>query len=363
MNVNTQTFKNAFKKYRKRLIYLAITVGVGYFLYRKFLHEKVKFLKEVYDKFSSFNEIISFNSNYENINQQFESSFNNLISSLIEEIKQRIEDEFSLNMLVNQMQTGNQTETIKLWIVLKNRTLIALICSIFVTRTLILLSQTHLLLLEKEYNKNKQIQKSFYEDLLTELWLLAKNFILHMIKQIENKLSPYVENFNIKQLYTEDQIKKEIEILREKVETIIFQEDSIKFLIFNEYIKEIEKKIALYENNNYVNDFKSQQIECFLRFYKTYYDIITSNLFQIVLMKALNSDYSLINEIISLNFEESRKLNVNTEALNGAKIINFLNKIRRQNLEFDHTIFLKKEFYKNAKVLDDFNEYFKIIYE
>jgi hypothetical protein len=358
---------NFVKKYKKKMIYVGIASIIGYFLYKRFLSEKVNFAREVYSKMSTFHEMFKMNSNYENISQQFEKSFDKLVSKLLEEIKQKIDSEFNLNALferIKSAQSQQRDEYLRLWNLFKCQTYIALICSIFITRCLILLSQTHLLILEKSNLHADKLPNTFFEDLLTDLWIPAKNFIVYMTKYIENKLNPLVENIPLNQLLTQKQVDEYIIKLREKVEEVFINDNNIYLIIFQNYFMEIEKKIENLENKEFTNDIKGVSINAFLKFYQIYYDVITSNLFQIMLIKALDNDYALIQEVIGLNFEEEMKKNNNQiDTVSGVKIVNFVNTIRKQNLEFENTIFLKKDYYKNNQFFEELNEYFKIIYD
>ena len=163
------------KKNKKKLIFIIVGGLISYYLYKKYLSEKINFLRELYKKISDETKIIQ-ETNFQNLSARYEASFNNLIIRLLQEIKQKFDSEFNLSKIFNLITSAPKEEITKLWIIFKNKNLIYLYCAMFITRLLILLSQTQLLILEK-LNTKYNLQPNFLDDLLTELWLLAKNYI------------------------------------------------------------------------------------------------------------------------------------------------------------------------------------------
>jgi len=352
--------KNIFKKYKKRIIFFVLGTGVLVYLYKRFLSSHVNTLREIYSKISEMKEVMNQSSNFENLNEQMQISINNLMPNLLEEIKKKIEGEFSITKCFQAIQNAPKEDLAKLWILFKNKALISFYCSVFVPRCLIILSQTHLLVIEKL--KKENLPKSFYENLLTDLWYLAVEFIEYIIKYIDNRLSPLVENIILNHSYSKEKFLLELRKFRDKVEDIKINKltREIHLDIFEKYFKSIEQKIKLLQQNNFTNDLKSLKVSTFLEFYNIYYDIVTSNLFQVIIVKALDFDFSLIETMIEMNFENERKNENNLISV--AKIASFINRMRTQILHPEHSI-LTLPTINNAKFPDELKEYFRIIYE
>jgi hypothetical protein len=343
------------KKNKKKLIFITIGGILSYYLYKKYLAEKITFLRQLYKKISEETNIMN---DPENLSIKYENSFNNLITRLLEEIKQHLDNEFNLTQAFNQITANSKEDMPRYWILFKNKSLIFLHCTMFITRSLILISQTQLLILEK-LNSKYNLPKNLLDDILTELWLIAQEYIDHLMRAIENRVTPLIEDIIINQNYTKETFMNEFVKSRERVEEIIFdrKHNECHFAILEPYFKIIEDKIITLEGNRYTNDAKSVKISAFLKFYQINYDIVTSNLFQGVLMKSLDLDFLILSDIIGLNFEADTK-----PMLSVPKIINFVNKINNQILEKENTIFFFKN-YKDNEFYDEIKEYFKLIYE
>lgn len=350
-------------KYKKRIVFVSIGAGVLYYLYRRFLAEKVNALREFYKKMSDYNEVMNLNTNFENISKQYENSFSNLLNRLLEDIKIKIENQFSLNKCFNVLQNSPKEELARMWILFKNKAFVSFYSAIFITRCMMILSQTHLLILEKQ-TIDSNSPKSFYEDLLNDLWLIAVDFIEYLAKTLENLLIPLSESVVINQPISKEKFISYFRSMREKVEEIIFNPETneISLNIFQKYMKDIENKINLLQKNNFTNDSKSLKINSFLKFYQLYYDVVTSNLFQVILIKGLDYDFSIVEDSIELNFENEKKNNVTMTEVSVPKVASFIYRMYNQMMDPDHTIFLIKS-YKNDKFYEELNEYFRIIYD
>jgi len=352
--------KNFFHKYKKRIIFLGLGAGLIYYLYKKFLSSHVNTMREIYSKISEFKEVMNLNSNFESLNEQMQISLNNLMPNLLEEIKKKIETEFSINKCFQAIQNAPKEELPKLWILFKNKALISFYCAVFVPRCLVILSQTHILVIEKM--KKENLPKSFYENLLTDLWYLAVEFIEYIIKYIDNRLSPLVDNIILNHSYSKEKFNGEVRKFRERVEEIKFNKENqeIHLEIFQKYFESVKQKLNLLQLNHFTNDMKSLKISTFLQFYKIYYDIITSNLFQAIIIKALDYDFSLVETMIEMNFENEKKNENNFISV--AKIASFINRMRTQILNPEHSILIIPNI-KESKFPDELKEYFRIIYE
>jgi hypothetical protein len=300
--------------------------------------------------------------NINNISEKYDASFNNLISRLLNEIRDKFEKEFNIDGLFERIKTAGKGEMAKLWEIFKNENLILIYCSTFITRLLILLSQTQLLVLEK-LNSRYKFPKDLLDELLTDLWIMTKDYLDYLIKHIRNKLERIVNEISLRQSFRKEEFLEEIFNLRNEIEVIVPSEDKKEahFEILGKYFKGIETKINELENNTFTNNMKGYKISAFIKFYQINYDIVSSNLFQIILLKALDHDFNLVKEAIYLNFECHKK-SKNDDSVNVAHIANFVNKISKRLLDQEETIFLNNKL-KDEVFFQDLSEYFNIIYE
>lgn len=261
-----------------------------------------------------------------------------------------------------KINQNNNNTVYQYWHIFKNKVLISFYSSIVVPRIMLILAQTHLLIIEK-INMTQRIQSNFYEELLTDLWLIAKNYIEYLLKYIDNKLSPIVNDIPINISLTKEKTIGLFIKFRERVEELKTSgEHHIHLLILEKYFKDLEDKIVMLENNKFRQDINSEKINSFLHFYKIYYDIVTSNLFQVIIIKALDHDFNIVNEMIELNFRNERNNNSSKLEVGIPKVVSFINRIRSQCLNPEHTILLLK--YKSTdNFTEEMNEYFKIIYD
>jgi hypothetical protein len=191
--------------------------------------------------------------------------------------------------------------------------------------------------------------------------------------------------------------------LQEKLQELYLDNfnNQIKLNIFKGYVTEVFKKIEILENNTYNNDIRAYKIEVFLKFYQIYYDIINSNLFHVIIYKAINNDLTLIEKDIKARFntlikEEIKHININNNiALNKNinpeeleknannngddlsanshdlanhslklfKIIIMMLKVDGLILDVQSSHFVNKLEIAENKFQEELNEYFKIIYD
>jgi hypothetical protein len=358
-----KAIKGFFTRYKKRIIFFTIGSGLVYYLYRTFLAEKIQMLREFYQKMSEYNEVMNSSSNFENISKQYENSFSNLLNRLLEDIKQKLENQFSLNGCFSVLQNAPKDDLPRMWILFKNKAFLVFYSAIFITRCMQILSQSHLLILEKQ-TIDLNYPKSFYEELLNDLWLIAVQFIEYLTKTLENKLTPLAEEIKINQPITKEKFVSFFRTMREKTEEVVYNSETknIHFNIFEKYFKDIENKINLLQINDYKNDMKSMKIHSFLKFYQTYYDVVTSNIFQVILIKGLDYDFKIVEDTIELNFENERKNNPQIKEVSVPKIASFIYRMFNQMMDPDNTIFLIRN-YKNDKYYEELSEYYRVIFD
>lgn len=344
LNIYFQNAFNNLKNHKKKFIFILIGLGLFYYVYKKYVGPKIQILIDFYSKFSEYKEILMNNgNNFDEILIQYEPCFNNLIKKLLTEIKNKLNNVSNLENLYNNLKNSKKEDMLTNWTNFKNKVLTYHFTSVIVSRFLILISQTHLLILEKLQISGQKIPKNICDDLLTELWILANSFTDNLIVDIQNILQEHLNQIVISSSFTWNKFSNELNILEEKLKDLYFDNfnNQIKLSIFKPYVDEISKKIEILENNSYNNDIKSFKIEAFLKFYQIYFDIINSNLFHVILYKAINNDLHIIEKDIKNRFDTLVKEEIN---LINIKNNNALN----QNIN-------SEEIEKNANLQEDSN--------
>lgn len=400
-------FQNLFsniRNHKKKFIFMLIGFGIFYFIYKKYLSPKIQVMMEFYSKFSEYKDILMNNgSNFDEVLQQYEPCFNNLIKKLLLEVKNKLNNVSNLEQLYNNLKNSKKEEMLSNWTNFKNRVLTYHFTSVIVSRFLITISQTHLLILEKLQINGQKIPKNICDDLLTELWILANSFTDNLILEIQTILDEPLHKIPISNSYNWSSFFGEMNNLQEKLQDLYFDNcnNQIKLSIFKGYVTEVFKKIELLENNAYNNDLRAYKIEVFLKFYQIYYDIINSNLFHVIIYKAINNDLAVIEKDIKARFntlirEEIKQININNNmALNKninpeeieknannnrddlsansldfadhslklIKIIIMMLKVDGLILDSQSSHFVNKLDIAENKFQEELNEYFKIIYD
>jgi len=343
-------------------------------------------------------------SNFDEVLQQYEPCFSNLIKKLLVEVKNKLNNVSNLEQLYNNLKNSKKEEMLSNWTNFKNKVLTYHFTSVIVSRFLITISQTHLLILEKLQINGQKIPKNICDDLLTELWILANSFTDNLILEIQSILEEPLNKIPLSNSYNWSSYLNEMNNLQEKLQDLYFDNfnNQIKLSIFKGYVSEVSKKIDLLEKNAYNNDIRAYRIEVFLKFYQIYFDIINSNLFHVIIYKAINNDLTVIEKDIKARFntlikEEIKQINANNNiALNKninpeeieknannnpddlssnsidlanhslklIKIIIMMLKVDGLILDNQSSHFVNKlDTAADNKFQDELNEYFKIIYD
>ena len=394
------------KTYKKSFIALGGISIVGYLLYRKYLKEHVdlfltlkEMTKEVEKKENGPQKINS-------ITKHFEPTFNHFLSEFITHVGNQIQKHYNLEetykQVVDKSVVRSKEELESLWIYYKNKVIKSLISSINITRTIFLLSQVLLIILEKfKRNMKYKITKSFYDNILNDIWSIFLKFLEHMTKSFDNKFPDEVLNqsFNLREKYSSSLIKQNFIHLRERVESIVMEYPSkvhnieelisqgknsndwkvknkllkskteifCKIGLLEFFLNDLEQKITFYENStsnldatqeeDNMNTFLKIKILC------EFYDICSSPLLSMILQKGFNHDYAILNDFIDVNFNDAKTtpLEENEEKkLSMPKIISFLNHIKNQIMNDENTIF-KINYYKESKYKDDLEKFFNVV--
>jgi len=389
--------------HKKKVIFMTIGVAIFYFIYKKYLSPKIQIMMEFYSKFSEYKDILMNNgSNFDEVLQQYEPCFNNLIKKLLVEVKNKLNNVSNLEQLYNNLKNSKKDEMLANWTNFKNKVLTYHLTSAIVSRFLITISQTHLFILEKLQINGQKVPKNICDDLLTELWILANAFTDNLILEIQTILEEPLNKIPISNSYNWSAYLIEMNNFQEKLQDLYFDNfnNQIKLSIFKGYVTEVAKKIEILENNTYNNDVRVYKIEVFLKFYQIYFDIVNSNLFHVIIYKAINNDLSIIEKDIKIKFntlikEEIKQINNNNSALNKninpeeieknannnpddmstnsldlanhslklIKIIIMMLKIDGLILDTQSSHFVNKLDIVDNKFQEELNEYFKIIYD
>ena len=103
------------------------------------------------------------------------------------------------------------------WTNLKNKVILFYFLSTILSRFVILISQSHLLILEKMQIDNKKIPKNICDDLLTDLWILATNYLNNIIENIDEIIGEDIILIPISSQFSWDVFIKKINILQDKI--------------------------------------------------------------------------------------------------------------------------------------------------
>lgn len=346
---------------------IMITTGTTtaiYMVYRRYLKDNIQMMRDLYNQMKEFengsNKVAS-----DKVVKFLEGSgANNLILKLLEEVKLNLTSTFKLDDLFEKIQSSPKESKQALWNIFKNLSLIEFYCSVFITRTLLILTQTQFIIIEKMKirNENSTINTYYdiYNSLLINLWELSKSYIKSVLTNIESQLSEITRDIVLQNKYNYKTFITFIDRMRGKIEFVVYDSSSNEFYIsmFKFFFTEVEKKIEDLEKIEYNPGIESLKTEIHLEFFNNFYDIISSNLFQTVLINGLDYDFKILNDTIELNFETNAD---KTGEIVLPKIVSFMVKIKNQILDKNNSIFLLKN-YKSNNFNEELKEFFNIIY-
>jgi hypothetical protein len=332
-----------------------------YLIYRKYLKENIQMMTEIYNQMKDFESLSGNKNPSDKVSKFLEGAgATNLILKLLDEVKANLVSSFHLDDLFEKIQNSPKQQIQSLWVIFKNLSLIEFYCSTFITRVLLIVTQTEFLIIErmKLKNQNSSINTYYdiYNSLLIELWSLSKDYIKHVLTSIETQLSDVTKDIILQSKYDFKTFIGFLERFRRKIEFVIFDNASNEFYMntMKFFFNEVEKKIESLENNEYTVGEDSFKVEIHLEFYNNFYDIITSNLFQTVLINGLDYDFKILFDMIEINFDNQAELSI-------PKIVSFVVKIKNQILDKNNSIFLLKN-YKSNCFNEEMKEFLNIIY-
>jgi hypothetical protein len=395
------------KNNKNKIILSTILLGVLYYFYKKYIFSKLESAMEIYKSISECTDL--FNDNNSSFNQvliQYEPCFNKLNKKLLSEIKYKLNSVSNLEELYNKVKNSKREEMLSNWTSLKNKVLLYYFKCLVISRFVILISQSHLLILEKMQIDNQKISKIICDELLTDLWILATSYLNDLIEHIEELIGEQINSIPISSQFSWKTYSKQLSYLQEKILDLIINNfnHEIKLKLFKNYVNEIAKKIELLERNSFSLTLESQKIEVFLKFYQIYYDILNSNLFHVILLKAINNDFSnsekdiksrfesivfedmqqaqnILNKNISISEEVEKNMDssnlrnnseensmiamseINTFKIKFIKIIIIMLKINGNFLDLSSSFLINKTENTDKKFNEELIEYFKIIYD
>lgn len=363
--VEQNSLMSYFYNNKKKIFFGTLGISLAVFTYKRFLSDKIEIIRSLYYKMNDYSEMLEGQSKeFSSVTKHFEGSFNNLISKLLTQVEKQIQDHFSLRSCYEETsRVESKEDKIRAWTIFKDRLLMSFFSSVAITRVVLLLSQTHLLLLERlNTQSDNRLMRDFYDSLLSNLWKLALNLIEYQAKWIENRTSQQCKSIFLNRKYSKEEFKAEIRKFRDIIEQLVFKDESVRFTILEQYLKEVEEKINRLESLEVSNDEASNsRIMGSIRFFCNYYDVCASSLFATILQKTLDYDFEIIDDMIDLNFENLKKDDDGKAAF--PKILSFLYHMRSQIMNPEHTLFLIKDYKDNDSVSSDLNKYFKIIYD
>jgi hypothetical protein len=302
------------KNNKNKLILSSLLFGVFFIFYKKYISSKIESAMEIYKTISECKELFSenfSNNSFDKILNQYEPCFNNLSKKLLVEIKYKLNSFPNSNLedLYNKVKNSKREDMLINWTNLKNKVILFYFLSTILSRFVILISQSHLLILEKMQIDNQKIPKNICDDLLTDLWILITNYLNNLIENIDEIIGEEIISIQISSQFSWDSYIVKINNLKDKILLLDLSFDNhdfnteIKLKLFKNYVSDIAGKINLLESNNFNLDNTSQKIGVFLKFYQIYYDVLNSNLFHVILLKTINNDFLILEKEIKKGIE------------------------------------------------------------
>ena len=363
MNSVKESLISFASNHKKKLIITPLIFLGGFYLYKKYLSENVNFYYQIYKQ---YNDLMSMSNNSSHSNRaitKYEHTFNKLLSKMMVEISSALNSKYPCDSIWEKIQNGkdnlSKNASVQLWINFKDTNCHSFFSSIFITRISIMISQTSLLLLEKiNIDMENSLPPELLEALLSDLWTINGDYIKYLMKYIDDKVTRDIQDLSINSKLTYVQLWGLIDKVRDKVLSVIFNNDNeIRLNLLAFYIDSIKKKIESLENQEFqFMSRTSANTNYALQYFCSFYDLLDSNLFNIILLKIIDYDLKLLKGIIVLNFENADK------EVSVPKIINYLVKIRKQLLDMENSIFVFKNL-KDCEMKKDLEEFFKVIFD
>jgi len=367
---------SSMRNHKYKLLTFAALSGSGYYVYRKYLKENIQLLRELYTHMKDMengtgNGQIN-KSTADKVNKFLDGAgANNLVCKILEEVNANLLQEFQLDSLYEKIQnTSDKGEKQQLWVHFKNLRLLEFYGSIFVTRMLIIITQTEFSVIEKMkiQNENSTVNAYYdiYNSLLIELWSMSKSYIRHVLSEMDSKLGDILNKdwiltgkFSFKSFITI------IEKIRNRMEFVVLDSSNNDFYLNTTkfFFTEVGRKIEELEKNEFSPGHEAIKTEIHLEFYNNFFDIITSNIFQTVLVNGLDYDFKIIYDLIELNYSVAKENNISisSDEISVPKICTALGKIKTNVMDKNNTIFLMKN-YKSCSFNEEMKEFLGIIY-
>ena len=295
-----------------------------------------------------------------------------------DEDKEEINKERVMSILeMNQINLLNKSITSQCD-KLKTISFLSLISGIAVSRILILISQTNLLILENLNRENSNtLGSEFIHNILTELWMLAKiDFIPYLLMFIEQRVSATLSRLDIKDKLSYEGLSSFM--LELKNELFLFNvsaNENIQLHIMKYYIDTIEKKVKSFEKENYnliEDEYTRKSTDFYLQYFSNIYDILDSNIFNIILIKLIDEDFIRLNQMIAHFYNQTILNNSNTtnsinsnnsikEEISVLKIVKNITLLNPRILNKTNSFFFNIE--KMSEGMQrELEEYFKVLY-
>ena len=346
---------------KNKIVYSGLLMG-GFYLYKEYLHVKLKFLYDIYSHYSNFSydKVIKTHVTTKN-KESFMILNENLVYEILECIKLRYKSEV-LFQKVQNVSFSNE-EKIRYWGELKQSLILSNITAILISRVLNLISQTNLIIIERVNRENHQSLSSFFlHKILNELWMMAKDdFIPYLIQFAEQRLCKVINKLSLRDKFSYESVCSIVnEIKRNVFGFHSTDEDSVKVDLMKYYIDTLENKIKSIEKENYssITDENRADRDFYIDIFGTLYDIFDSNLFNVVLIKLVDEDFRRLNRLIFHLFTD------NSEKVAELSVLKLIKKIALLNpriLNKENSVFFDiDKLSENLK--SEQEEYFKVIF-
>jgi hypothetical protein len=385
---NISEFKNFLEELTKKIkanknsiLLTLVGLGISYYLYRKIISPNInKIIEKIVFKICNNNQEEQLN--LKNPLQKFENYYAKTLKKILNFHKENLNKFTSVNELYNNLTNGKKEQITPMWIIFKFKVFLYFFSCIYSTRFCIIINQIQVLLLERiRINENGNYFKvtfTIQEEILKENEMILNDFSQILFKKIENLIKPICDEILINSTFSLEKFDKLIKKFRLKIEEIMINKFTKEYYykLFCDYKFKLLEKIEFYENQDFYKSYStimnsSNKFDCenalkehrnnteaYLKFYSLLFDILNSNIFNILLINSFEYDFSIIDKTIKLNFDAVINSNIrNSQEIPIAKILSFMMKIYENILDEKKSIYFIKEF--NGK---KFNEELNYIY-
>ena len=233
-NLIVQVIFNKIKNNKNKLIFSTLTFSLFFYIYKKYLSSKIDTAMEFYKTIAECKDLFSENNSFDKVLIQYEPCFNNLSKKLLSEIKHKLNSFTNLEDLYNKVKSSKREDMLINWTNLKNKVILFYFTSTVLSRFVILISQSHLLILEKMQIDNQKIPKEICDELLTDLWVLATDYLNGLIEHLDDLIGAQIISIPISSQFSWSSFSKELNNFQEQILDLIIDNfnNEIKLKLF-----------------------------------------------------------------------------------------------------------------------------------